>query len=165
MSVNGNAVISSYWTQSTTIPGAQPIQTNNTSQFNAASGTGADQASKKYAKTLSLAATPTVLDLTSLVDAEGNAISFAAVRWIKVTNLSTTHTFLVGYATTTTNAWVSFLSNPGQLVVPVATAANQSVLGAMSPGSAGFAVSSSNKLLQLDPGANTISITIEIVGS
>ncbi len=165
MSVSGNASIASHWTQSTAILGAQPIQVNNTSQFNAASGTGADQASLKYAKALTLAAAPTVLDLTSLADADGNTISFAAVRWIKVTNTSTTHTFLVGYAATTANAWVSWIGNPGQLIVPASTAANPGAIGAIAPTLAGLAVSSTNKLLQLDPGANTVGATVEIVGS
>lgn len=165
MTVTGNAQISSQWTQSTQIVGVASIRANNASQLNATAGTGADQASLKHAKPLTLAATPTVLDLTNLTDADGNAISFAAVRWIKIVNLDLDHAVLVGYATTTANAWTALVSNPGQLTVPASTAANPGVLGAMAPGAAGFAVTSSNKLLQLDPGDNTVGVTVEIVGS
>src|SRR4051812_30235926 len=47
------------------------------------SGTGADQVSLIHAKTYTFAAsTPQTIDLQSLLDIQGNALSFAAVRWL-----------------------------------------------------------------------------------
>jgi hypothetical protein len=72
---------------------------------------------------------------------------------------------LMGYASTTTDAWVGMLSNPGQVVIGPSTAANQGVFVATSPGTSGWAVSGSSYLLNFDPGANTIVISVTILGA
>src|SRR5262245_18892644 len=53
-------------------------------------GTGTSQCDLVYAKSLSLAATPTSLDLTSLTDLSGTSINFARVREVQIVNQSTT---------------------------------------------------------------------------
>lgn len=130
------------------------------------SGTAANQSDLHYYAVLTLAATPTVLDLTALTDPFGASVNFARVKEVLIVNNSTTdgHNLLVGYATTTTHAFTSIVSNPGQITVGPSTLANNGFLLWVAPNTTGAAVSSTNKLLQLDPGANTFSITVEITG-
>jgi hypothetical protein len=169
MSITGLISINSSLAQSapSTLPGVQAIYSTQAAQFSVAAGTGADQADTKYLQKLILAATPTVLDLTALTDCYGASISFARIKSILVVNTSTTSGQVVtlGYSTTTTNAWTSFLSNPGQIIVEPSTTTNQGTLLVLAPGATGWPVSSTNRLFNLDPGANTISCQIEIVGA
>src|SRR4051812_25227692 len=120
MSISGQIVINSNLAQTPSgIPGAQPLYTNQSYGWVVAPGTGSNQADRKYVKQMTLSATPTVLDLTNLLDPFGNAISFARVKEFLIVNTSTTsgQVVLLGYATTTANAWTSILSNPGQITI------------------------------------------------
>lgn len=149
------------------VPGAQPLATQQSSALTVTSGTGSDQADLKYVKSLTLVATPTVLYLTALADPFGGTVNFARVKSILIINTSTVsgQAVLMGYSTTTANAWTGFLSNPGQISIRSSTTTNQGVFLALAPGATAWPVSSTSKLLQLDPGANTIRVNVEIVGA
>jgi hypothetical protein len=169
MAVSGSISISSNLTQTpVSLPGATPVRTAFTSTWTVASGTAADQADRKYAKPLTLAAgTPTVLDLTALTDLEGNPVNFARVKSIIGVNRSQVpgQVVLFGYATTTANAHVGIVSNPGQMVIRPSTATNPGVFAFVAPDADGFVVGPTSKLIQLDPGAHTIELDLEICGS
>jgi hypothetical protein len=150
----------------TTLPGGTDLYLNQSSRCNFTSGTLANQCDTLYASTLTLAAVHTALNLQSLLDPFGNAISFARVKYLQVVNTSQTdgHNVLMGYASSTANCFVGFLSNPGQVVIGPSTAANQGVFVATSPNTTGFPVSSSSYLLNFDPQSETITINVTILG-
>jgi len=168
----GSITVTSVMTQATaaTIPGGQPLANQTQSRFAIASPAGAagsaDNADLKYSAILPLAATPTVLDLTALKDVLGNPISFARVRSILISNPATVDGQVVklGYAAATANAWTGLISNPGQLTIEPSSALNPGVLALTAPNTTGLPVTSTSKLLNLDPGAATIALSIEIVG-
>ncbi len=167
MTVRGSIQISNNMTVDApaSVPGAQPLATAASWRFVVVPGTAADQADVFYARVLSLAAAPQTLDLTALLDPFGAAISLARVRSISILNSSIASPVLVGFAAATANAWTGFLANPGQLVVQPSTATNQGILTALAPGSTGWPVSAASKLLQLDPGAATVSVSVTILGA
>lgn len=142
--------------------------TNTTCKTSYTNGTAADKIDLLHRKTYTLAAAPTVLDLNggTLLDPLGNACAFARIRRIRIKFLDTTdgHTLKLGYSTTTTNAWTGLLSNPGQLTLQASSAANDAWIEINAPNTTGMAVSSTNKLLQLDPGSSTYTIILEIDG-
>jgi hypothetical protein len=57
------------------------------------------------------------------------------------------------------------LSNPGTITIEPSTTSNAGAWIQTAPNTTGWAVSSSSKLIQLDPGANTITVDVEIVGA
>jgi hypothetical protein len=170
MGVTGSIALNSQFSQGTTnVPGNNLVQLSNNQAVKfatTASGTAADQVDLKYSRTITLAAAPTALDLRSLTDVFGGAVAFARVKSVQIVNKSSTdgYTVTVGYSTTTSNAWVGFLSNPGTFVVGPSTASNAGFFAITSPNATGWPVSSSSKLLNLDPGANTVVVDIEITG-
>jgi hypothetical protein len=169
MAVSGSITVTSSLSQPTvSLPGATPVRTNFTSTWTVASGTLADQADLKFAKPLSLVAgTPRVLDLTALVDLEGNPINFARVKSVIGINRSQTpgQVVLFGFATTTANAHTGIVSNPGQIVIRPSTASNQGTFAFIAPDLAGYAVDATHKLIQFDPGAATLELDVEITGA
>lgn len=168
--VTGQLSLSTNWSQVITgVPGSsQQIAAQQSPKFVVtASGTAADQADLKYTSSFTLAATPTILNLKSLLDIFGGAIVLVKVRSITIVNKATTDAFvlLMGYATTTSNAWTSLVTNPGQITIAPSTATNNGMFAMTAPNTTGWAVGTSNRLLNLDPGANSIPIDIEIVGT
>ncbi len=155
---------------STTIPGGVALASSISVGFKPAQPAGtagaADNVDVPFIKTLTLSATPTVLDLTNLTDPYGVPISFARVRSVYIKNRSTTdgQNVLFGFSGTTTNAWTALVSNPGQNTIHASTATNDGVFYHVASTSTGMVVSSSNKLLNLDPGANTIVVDVIILG-
>lgn len=136
-----------------------------------ANGTGTGAVDLCYAKQLSLAGTATTLDLTSLADLSGATVNFARVRLFMVQNLATTagHTVTVGSAAS--NQWTGYLGTTTSTVVlqpNVGATSNQSVFTFLDPYSTGAAtgayVDGTHKSLKLDPGANTISVNVLILG-
>jgi len=131
------------------------------------SGTDDDQADLKYTKTLSFAAAAQVLNLQSLTDVQGNAVVLARVKSIigKFRGAVEGNTLKLGYAALTSNAWTSLVSNPGQITFEAySTDANDAGFAILAPGD-GYDVGASNRLLNLDPGAATFSLDLEIVGA
>lgn len=124
----------------------------------------------KYTATLTFTtATPQILDLKSLLDVLGGAVAFARVRSITLNMHAPTdgNTLKLGYATTTTNAWVSLVTNPGQIILQACpTSTNAAFATLVAPNATGWVVGASNKLLNLDPGSftGTYTVDIEITG-
>jgi hypothetical protein len=128
------------------------------------SGTAADQTDLKYTQSLSLAASPTTLDLTNLTDVYGNTVNFKRVRSFAIRMKDTTdsHTLAIGNAAS--NAWTGFLGSTSVLTMQASSSANDSYLVLTAPNTTGFATGSTNKNVKLDPGANTFTVEIEITG-
>lgn len=173
MAVTGSISINTSTNQDiSNVPGLAPIistQQNLKFVFGT-SGTGVDSVDRKHTRSYTIAAsTPLVLDLKTLLAVDGSAVAFTKVKSITIVNKNTNdaHVLLMGYATTTSNAWVSLLSNPGQITIGPSTIANPlgGIYAQTSPNVSGWAVGASNKLLQLDPGANTINVDVEICGT
>ena len=172
MTITGSINLSSSLSQTppTSIPGGSKLTTANNAKFVPAS-TGApgdaDVIDLKYSRTLTLTATPTVLDLSDLTDVFGEAVAFARVRAILILNrdINDGHNLTVGSTSTVSNSWTALISNPGTLTIGASTAVNSGVFFAASPSTTGWAVTSTNKLLNLDPGANTLVVTVEITGA
>jgi hypothetical protein len=130
-------------------------------------GTAADQATKIVAGTVALAiSTPQSLTLTAMTDVFGAAVSFTAIRFIALKNLSTTDGQVVTVGNSGTHDWLSIVSAGGTVPLYPGTATNPDgglrVIAA--PGTTGMVVSSTNNIIQLDPGANAISVAYLIVG-
>lgn len=167
MALTGSITVTSRWSQTpSNVPGGRPLQTNVTQVWSSTDGTATDQANRKYAKPLSLlVSTPMVLDLTSLTDFEGAALSFGRIKSVLIVNLSTTKPVLFGSLTTVTNAHTGIISNPGQLTIRPSTATSPGLFTWIAPDATGSVVDSTHKLFQLDPGAFSISVWVEIVGT
>lgn len=144
---------------------AVPITATFAPNGSAAAG-AADGVDLKYTATLTFTtATPQVLNLKSLTDVLGGAIVFARVRSITLKMHAPTdgNTLTLGYATLTTNAWTSLVSNPGQLVLQACpTATNDAFVTLVAPNTTGWVVGTSNRLLNLDPGSFTGTYTVDI---
>jgi len=140
-------------------------------------GTASNSIDLLYAATLSLAGTATNLDLTSLTDPAGGSINFARVRHIMIANLATTAGYTLTIGAASSNAWTGLLGTststivlpPGIAAVSGTSPARPSVFVAGDPlssgASGGFIVGASSKVLKLDPGANTFSVSVLIVGT
>lgn len=169
--ITGSINLSSSLSQAapTSVPGGSKLTTQNSTKFVPVAGTAGaqDVVDLKYSKTLTLAATPTVLDLSALTDVFGEALAFARVRSILVVNrdVNDGHNLSVGSSSTVTNSWTALISNPGTVTIGASTGGNTGVFFAASPNTTGWAVTSTNRLLNLDPGANTIVCSIEITGT
>jgi hypothetical protein len=170
MALAGSIGIVTQWAQTpANVPGALPVQTSLNLTWPVKTGVLVDLADQKYSKIKSLAATPFVINLlTDLVDAQGVPFVPARVKAIVIHNLSMTpgQVILFGYATTTTNAHAGIVSNPGQITIRPSTAiGSPGTFTAIAPDATGYLVDSTHKLSQFDPGANTISMELEIICS
>jgi hypothetical protein len=157
LSAGFNQTVSSGVITSQTIPASISL----TTQYG--NGTGAGQVDLIYAKQLTLAATPTTLDLTAVTDLSGASVNFARVREmaIQIVDKTAGHNVTLGNAAT--NAFSAFWGATGTDVVfagsiryftdPTSTGAG-----------VGAIVDSTHKNLKLDPGANTVVINILVVG-
>ena len=134
-------------------------------------GVIADQVDTLYANTLTfVASTPQTIDLTTLTDILGNAITFARVRLIAIRVNSTTdgQNLLVGGAGA--NEWDGFLTSGAKITVFPSTAAsggglnNSGFFILAAPNTTGAVVNSGSKLLKLDPGSNAFTVDILIAG-
>lgn len=124
-----------------------------------------------HVKTYALAAAVQTLDLTALLDPAGVTQNFARVKYFGVAVLSATatHTLLLDF--TVANAWKA-LVNAGTTtklsVGPGYTNANGILAPGLhlsvNPSLAGYAVSGTSKLITLDPGANTFSVKVMLLG-
>jgi hypothetical protein len=150
-----------------TVTAPQSVQNFNTA-FTIA-GSAADQVNKLYINTLTfVASTPQTLDLTSLTDIYGAAVSFSTVRAITMKMNSTANgaTLMLGYnASQPATAWAGFLNATGSLTVQASTATNSADLILTAPNTTGMAVSGGSKNLQLTPSAHAFTVDITIAGS
>jgi hypothetical protein len=158
-----NSVVTNNQQTSSGLPTNIPVAVQQNFNFNPANGTAADQVDLKYTKTLTLAATPTTLDLTALTDVFGNSINFARVRSITLKHKGTTDGQNVTVSGGAANPWTGIIT--GNLILFPSTANNNGVIVLWAPGTTGAVVSGASKTLKLDPGANTITVDIEICGA
>jgi hypothetical protein len=142
-----------------------PLPIANTVNYSTA-GTGAEALDTVYAESLTLAAsTPVTLNLhTGLTDPAGNPIAFARVREFVVMVTSVTAGYSVEVYSAASNGW-AFLP-------PVANPLTAQPDGGMvilrdpqSTGSGvGLIVTSSSCEVVLNPGSNTVVVSIIIAG-
>lgn len=134
-----------------------------------ANGTGVGQVDTIYARSLTLAGTTTTLDLTNLTDPVGNTISFARVREFIVTNADTTAAHTVKVSGAASNG-VTFLPiNTAPLTLQAqGTGTVPGAIAISDPNGTGASngnyVDATHKNILLDPSANTVTISILIVG-
>jgi hypothetical protein len=146
-------------TKSTGIPGGVTISYQvgqNLGSTNYANGTIANQLDLIYTGTLSLAAAPQTIDLTSLTSQFGAAINFARVcEFIYFNHGTDGQIVTMGAAASNpwTGAWGStvilFPGAPGRIPAPLLT---------------GIVTAGGSKAIKFDPGANTISLDLYIAG-
>lgn len=134
-------------------------------------GTATSSVDYIYAKSLSLAGTPTTLDLTSLTDLNGGSVNFARVRELIIVNLATTAGYTLTIGPGVSNPWTTGPIAASSTIVlqpSVGQTTGQCFVRFSDPfstgASTGYYVGGSSKTLKLDPGANTFSAYILIVG-
>lgn len=129
-----------------------------------ADGAGVNAANLLYQDSVTLAAgDETLIDLTALTDAFGNAINFARVKLIYLRNKSATAGDNLQLGGTVSNGLSTLFvgMNAGQLIGPDGTA----VL--VNPSAAGWAVTAATAdILRIgNPGANAIAYDIVLIGA
>jgi hypothetical protein len=132
-------------------------------------GTAANMADLIYATTLTLSATPTTLDLTSLTDPLGVAVAFARIRGLYIRNNATTDGWNLTIGLAASNAWAGasqFLAASSSIILgPSSSFPNAGRLEVWAPNTTGYVVDGTHKSLKLDPGANTFTIDIQLIGA
>lgn len=166
MALNGGVLSKADFTltKSSGLPTALSIPIGDQARLSLANGTVTDQANRIYYKQLSLAGAVTDLDLTNLTDPFGDALAFVEIAWGRVVNLSTANVLTIGGAGAIANAWTAWLSNPGTITVKPKTSSYSGYVEIGSGFDPGYAVDSTHKFLRLDPGANTFSVIVVLVG-
>lgn len=167
MSVNGNLSFNFSVTEVISSGVVTPINfpAAFAQNINYSTGTGSSQIDIIHAKQYSLVASPTTIDLTSLLSLSGISINFARVRELIVIPQDTTATHVITVGGGTTNPWLPVGAG---LIVPAATAAGQAPLRISDPysvgGSVGNIVGGSSKTIKFDPGAFTAVVNVYIFG-
>jgi hypothetical protein len=124
-----------------------------------ASGTGSGQCDKLFhdTRTLTTGASED-LDLAgSLLDFQGNAITFAKVKFILIHNKSTTRTLTVGGAAS--NQFINWVGNANDVInLPPSTTGAPSVLLLLAPASGYAVTAATGDLLKItnDSGASAV---------
>lgn len=132
-----------------------------------ASGGLLDQCDAVYSATLTfVASTPQVIDLKSLVDAQGNAIAFDRIRVfaIRVNSQTDGDVLLVG--DNGANDWLGLTPAAATAAINVypSTGANDGFVIFQMPNSTGAAVGSTTHLVKLNPGSNAFTVDLLIAG-
>jgi hypothetical protein len=164
-------------------PGVASLQTQNLgfqqipSAINYAFGnSGAGNINVLYATTGNLVGTTVSIDMSALPDPLNTNKNWTLVRGLLIVNNAVTSGYTLTYdgSSTVTNAWLSPFGSPTpsttmpKLLIPEgytdsAGVAHPGFILIAAPNS-GFAVGSSNKILKLDSGANTISYGVYLLG-
>lgn len=152
------------------------VPANMANLINIVNGTGAGKVDLMHAKQYSLAATPTTIDLTNLLDPNGGAVNFARVRLIAAFVQSTTATYTVVMSPGASNGFILFTGSTGLITVPAGytytdVSGNVSTIASKlfiedwaSIGANGYITSGTTKTLKFDPGANTVTMNLLILG-
>ena len=161
VSGNTNLVFSFQQIKTAGIPGTQGITAQTGFSFSAlswANGVAANQVDLLYFVRLSLAATPTTIDLTTVLDPFGGTDVFVKGRAAVLYNASTTDGQIITISGGATNPWTNWTT--GNVILPAG-----GKLYFDAPLLGGIPVSGTNKTLKFDPGANTVPLEIGIVGT
>lgn len=165
--ISGNITFNAAFTEAVSTGVITPYQIPATIAANLSygTGTGSNQVDTMYGKQLSLAATPTTLDLTSLTDPAGISITFARVREFIVVNLSTTAGQDVKIEQGASNGWAMLPANASANPLYARYSGSARISDPVSTGSGnGNVAGSTSKTVELDPGANTVSVYVLILG-
>ncbi len=174
--VTGQVVASASFTETVTsgLITPQSLPVNMTQSLGYSSGTGMGQVNLAYAKRLTFAAAPQTLDLSSLLDLSGASVNFARVRELIVANNATAAGAVLTVGAASGSPFTGFLDSAGLQTVYPATATSASTFASAtwlrwsdpcSTGSATGAITgSANKMLKLDPGANSFTADVLILG-
>jgi len=140
-------------------PAGTPAATTNYTN-----GTGSLQVDTIHAKPYLLSAATTQIDLTSLLDLFGGTANFARVREFVVFNPDTTSTHDVKIYQGASNPWVMVPTSGS----PAWARNNGGLYNLSDPVSTGSSngnvTSGTSKTIIFDPGANTITVWILILG-
>ena len=110
------------------------------------------------------ASTPQTLDLTTLQDPHGNALTVTRSRYIAFKLLSSTDGQTVKVGNYGSNDFLGFVSSGGTVTVYPSTANNDGFTVFSAPNTTGMAVDGTHKNLKLDPGSTAASLLV-IVGT
>lgn len=136
-----------------------PVTPSQTTSYQT-SGSGANQVSKSYQGSFTLAvSTPQTIDLTSVVCTDGTT-GFATVREVHIFN-DATATAKDLSLDAPSNYFAYWLASAVVETVP----SGSSVRHACPNNTAGWTVDGTHKLITLDPGANTFAVRIVVLGS
>jgi hypothetical protein len=139
------------------------IPANINSGFTYANGTASGQVDTIYAAKLTLSGATQTIDLTNLTDPANNAITFARVREFIVQNTASTASYDVKVEAGGTNGWA--VLPPSTAPVYCRYGSSIKISDSNSTGSGnGNVVTSTSKTITFDPGANTVTIYLLIVG-
>lgn len=139
---------------------------------NWSSGTGSGQFDLLHVKVYSLAGATQTIDLTSLVDLSGATVNMARIRAMAVLNLATASGYNLTVDTTGSNGFKGFGGASGAKRTVYANLSATSApyncdlcVDAYSVGGAvGAVTSGTSKNVVLDPGANTFTAWVFILG-
>jgi hypothetical protein len=124
-------------------------------------GTGALQFDLLYNKKITLSAAAQTLDLTAVTDAAGGAINFARVREFILYNPSS---FPVTIGAAAATQWIGMLGTVTSTLTIPAGGSHMFADPTSVGGGVGAVVTGSSKSLKLDPGANTLVLTLIMAG-
>ena len=142
------------------------IAANGILQQTLAYATGASASiDTMYSAQLTLSGAATHINLHAFTDPAGNSASFARVRAWFVQNLTTTAGYLINIYTRTGTDPVTWLPVTTTGALWVAAGGTYFGIDALSTSTNGCVVSSSAYDFTLDPGANTVSCNVIIVGN
>lgn len=133
-------------------------------------GTGLGKANLLGYQEGTATATPASIDLKATTDPKGAAIDFARVRYVLILNYATTDGHVLKVDGTVTNAWLSPFDSvsTAKLVIPAGVASGSSTVPGVfllgGPNLTGLVTGASNKVISLDPGANTIDWRVALLG-
>jgi hypothetical protein len=162
--VVGTVTFNASFTEQATSNVTYQIPVTSSLNVSYGNGTASGQIDTIFAKTFSLASTTQTLDLTTLTDPAGNAITFARVREFIVVNTSTAPGQDLQVYSGASNGW-----SPIGAVTATPTFARYSgsyrLSDPTSTGSGnGNVVGSTSKTVTFNSGSNTVTFYVIIVG-
>ncbi len=126
--------------------------------------TGALTIDQIHSKVYTLAAAPTTINLLSLLDLAGGATVFARIRDMVFYNADPVAAHVVTLYVPVSNGWAYLPTTPAVVTIP----ANGGLFWLHDPNSSlstnGMVTSSTSRQVTMDPGANTVNLSVYIVG-
>lgn len=159
-SINGNQVPDVGFLAGQALSAARTLVTNF-----ASSGTAADQVQKMHAATYTfVASTPQTIDLTSLTDIQGAALSFSAVKSIMVWHKGTVDASSLSLSAGAANGNTNILGTTAALKILPSTSSNNGWFVLTAPNTTGYVVDGTHKTLTFTPSAHGFDVDIIIFG-